>query len=214
MGMFSKMFGTMAQWFHIGGPTSGVRLENSGQSLHVRNSADTAFRRVRQEMAEIAGSNSSGGVVLDAPAGMPGWVTFKLPAADGTAGQFIRTDGLGGLSFANAQSNADLTEVTAFTQASASPLTLFTPPAGAYIKDVIVRVSAAAAGGSPTLSVGISGTPAAYMDTIDNDLKSANEYSVPQWTAVGGSPAAIIATIVASAQTFSGEIAVVYGIPS
>lgn len=214
MGMFSKMLGTMSQFFHIGGPSAGVRLRNSGQSLWIRNAADSAYRRVRAEMAEIAGSNSSGGVILDVPASMGAWITFKLPAADGVAGQFLRTDGLGGLTFASAQSNADLTEVTAFSQASASPLTLFTPPANAYIKDVIVRVTSAAAGGSPTLSVGVSGTPALYMDAADNDLKSANEYSAPQWLAVGASPVPIIATIVVSAQTFAGEIAVVYGIPS
>ena len=46
--------------------------------------------------------SSSGSVAIDAPASTTSGAdtTFKLPVADGTAGQVLKTDGNGALSFA------------------------------------------------------------------------------------------------------------------
>lgn len=71
---------------------------------------------VYTQSVEVLGTTSSGGysrfyedadngtnyVQLQAPDSVTSNVTFKLPAADGTSGQVIQTDGSGNLSFATA----------------------------------------------------------------------------------------------------------------
>lgn len=94
----------------------------------------------------------------------------------------------------------------AFTQATTSPATIFTPENGEIVTEVIVEVTTAAGGGSPTLAIGVSGTTGAYMATTENNLKEVGVYDVEPM--VVNSAAAIIATIVVSAQTFVGKITV------
>lgn len=71
---------------------------------------------------DISGSSglNNGRVRLAGPSGMTSTVTFTLPAADGTPGQFLSTDGSGNLSFATGGTgtgdnlaNADLTQTAA-----------------------------------------------------------------------------------------------------
>jgi hypothetical protein len=53
-----------------------------------------------QSDLRFADSDSSHYIALQAPAAIPSNVTLTLPAADGTSGQFLSTDGSGTLSFA------------------------------------------------------------------------------------------------------------------
>lgn len=99
----------------------------------------------------------------------------------------------------------------AFTQATSSPLTIVTPTNGEIVRKVIVEVTTAATAGSPTISVGVSGTTNAYMDTTENNLKEVGVYEVEPM--VSNSAAAVIATIVVSAQTFVGKVTVIFGLP-
>lgn len=101
-------------------------------------------------------------------------------------------------------------KTASFTQATSSPLTIFTPPANARLSKLVVKVDTAASGGSPTLSIGVSGTVARDMDTTENNLKATGIYEVAPFTDVGSSPAAVIVTIVPDAQTFTGRIWVYY----
>lgn len=209
----SAVLGTMRNLFQIGGP-SGPALKNNAGVLDVRNAADSAWVDLEAKSIKVLGTNGVTGVKLASPSGLGASLTLTLPNSVGGAGQFLQGDGSGGLNWAAAQSNADLTDVTAITQASASPLAMFTPPANAIIREIWINVTVAAAGGSPTLSIGVTGTPALYVATGDLDLKSANLYVVPVFASVGASPAQLIATIVASAQTFSADIYVIYTNPS
>jgi len=99
----------------------------------------------------------------------------------------------------------------AFTQATSSPITIVTPTNGEIVRKVIVEVTTAAAAGSPTISVGVSGTVEAYMAAAENNLKEVGVYEVEPM--VSNAAAAIIATIVVSAQTFVGKVTVVFGLP-
>jgi len=56
--------------------------------------------------------SSSGSVALDAPASTTGGanIEFKLPVADGSAGQYMKTDGSGNLAFATLPAAGGITE--------------------------------------------------------------------------------------------------------
>lgn len=68
--------------------------------------------------------NSNAGVITLKP-GVSGTVTFALPIADGTAGQFIRTDGAGTLSFGAGSigANAVVLGLIETTTITATPFT-------------------------------------------------------------------------------------------
>lgn len=203
--------GTLLDYFRIG---AGVRLKNVTGRLDVRNAGDTAYiEAVALKYRLPSGANF---LTLETPA-LTGNSTFIFPVATAaggapSAGQAIIFDGTKHV-YSAVASNAELTVVEAFNQGTASPLTVFNAPANAVIKKVTVKVLTAAAGGSPTLSVGITGTPAAYMTTTENSLREVANYEVEPHISVGASAIDVIATIVASSQTFTGEIHVTYALP-
>ena len=73
--------------------------------------------------------STAGSVALDAPASTTGNadINFKLPVADGSAGQALKTDGSGNLGFANfgkllqVVSNSTQTRTTCLLYTSPSP---------------------------------------------------------------------------------------------
>ena len=66
--------------------------------------------------------STAGSVALDAPASTTGNadITFKLPIADGTAGQVLQTDGSGNLSWVSNNSGLVKLETKEVTEANAS----------------------------------------------------------------------------------------------
>lgn len=101
-----------------------------------------------------------------------------------------------------------------FSQATSSPYVLLNPPDNSIIVKIACIVDTPASGGSPTLSIGISGTVDRDFKTTDNDLKTAGIYLYEPYTVCGVSGAPILLTIVPSAQTFSGRIYLWYSISS
>ena len=58
-------------------------------------------------MSELNLTHSNGNQVkLTTPDTLSGDKTFKLPGADGSSGQFLKTDGSGGLSFGSVPASA------------------------------------------------------------------------------------------------------------
>ena len=177
----------------------------------VRNGADSANASVQTAGVEISDPGSGNVVSLTAPT-LGGNVSLVLPDSDGSPGEFLQTNGTGTLSWASSSSNADITDSTAFDQTSGT-LAMFTPPANALIRRVTAVVDSAAGGGSPTLKIGVSGTLDKYMETGHNDLKNAGIYeTIPEIQETTALP--IIATVVASSQTFSGRLYVTYAVPA
>jgi|WetSurMetagenome_2_1015567.scaffolds.fasta_scaffold06367_4 hypothetical protein len=208
----SDFIGTLRDYIRIG--ASGFRFKNSSGVAEIKNSGDTAYAQMNASTFGVAGSNASNKVTLTAPAALGGNVAFVLPAAHGSSGQVLSdTDGNGTLGFVAPSSNGVLTQSENFSQADTT-VTIFTPPANSVIQRVSVKVASAASGGSPTLCIGVSGTTARDMATTENDLKVAGIYEVKPMTDVTASPVAIIATVVANAQTFSGTITVEYANPA
>lgn len=206
----SDAVGTLASYFKI----NTVRLKDSSNILQVRDSADSAFAKLDAHTVGLQGSNATYQVSLTAPAGLGADLDLTLPATDGTNGQVIKTNGSGALSFTDSVSNAELCQELAFTEATSSPATIFTPPDNALITRCQIQVTAAAAGGSPTVSIGISGDADRDMDELEVNLLTAALYEVQPMTDVGGTPGAIILTITVDGQTFTGEARVWYVIPA
>ena len=184
-GLFSDLWGTTKAYFKIGG-TTGVRLKNSAGDLLVRNTGDSADAAITTSKVNIsgdvldlnsdaAGSGADWKFTLQRPsAGMTAAVTLTLPIDDGTAGQVLSTDGVGVLSWASAGSTAlaDKLDTTSLAFGTASPVAMFSTGA-ADIVDYIDIVIDTAFDGTPSLSIGITGTTSKYASTTDVDLTAA-----------------------------------------
>ena len=102
-------------------------------------------------MSKISLKHSGGNVVsLNSPTNAPGAadVAFKLPNADGSAGQFMKTDGSGNLAFAAAGGG----KLVNYASTSLTSANGFSVGQGAYSSDAIT-VSYAAASSSNKLLI-------------------------------------------------------------
>lgn len=212
MSIIADLLGTFSAYFRVG--KSGFRLSNSSGTCNVENAGGTAKAPLGAHTVNLHGANATYKVTVTAPSGLGGDVDLVLPDSDGSPGQVMVTDGSGNLSFTDGISNGELCQEESFTQASSSPVTIFTPPDNAVITRVQIEVSVAAAGGTPTVSVGISGDEDRDMDEDHSDVLTAAIYEVSPMTAIGESAAAIILTIVADGQTFTGKVRVWYVVPA
>ena len=78
-------------------------FSTAGQErIRVEANAFTIFQNGQIRFSESS-SNGSNFVGLQAPSSVSSNVTFRLPAADGNAGEFLKTDGSGNLSFSIVQ---------------------------------------------------------------------------------------------------------------
>lgn len=185
MGIFIDLLGSTRAYFKIGG-TTGVRLKNSSGNLLVRNTGDSADSELTASKLNVSGnvieinSDAAGSgadwkyTVQRAASGMTADVSLTLPPDDGTSGQVMVTDGSGVLSWASAASTslADKVDSTSLAFGTSSPAAMFTTGA-ADIIDYIDIVIDTAFDGTPTMSVGITGTASKYMTTSDVDLTAA-----------------------------------------
>jgi hypothetical protein len=187
-----------------------TRIDGTAAVLNAMNAGGTADIPVKTSEARISGPSPStvNYVGLTAPAGQASSPTFVLPGADGATGQFLQTDGSFNLAFATAMAYAEMVNETAFTNTDTT-LALFTPAANALITKCQIEVSTTTAAGSPTISIGVAGTVARDMATTESDLKTVGLYEVYSNT-VTTTSLAMIATVVASAQTFTGFVRVWY----
>lgn len=227
-GLFSDLWGTTKAYFKIGG-TTGVRLKNSTGDLLVRNTGDSADAAITTSKVNISGdvidlnSDAAGAgadwkFTLQRPAsGMTAAVVLTLPVDDGTAGQVLSTDGSGALSWASAGSTslADKLDTTSLAFGTASPVAMFTTGA-ADIVDYIDIVIDTAFNGTPSLSIGISGTTSKYSSTTDVDLTAAAGTVFTVHPGLGAQGAeALIATYVAGGATAgAARIIVHYATPA
>lgn len=184
MGYFSDLFGTVRSTFKLG--ITGVLLKNSAGNLQVRNNADNADANITtlkllnssdalQLNSSATQSAASWRYDLARPAaGMSANQTLTMPAGLGTAGQAIVTDGAGNLSYASTASTASLDHIdtTSLAFGTASPLAMFSTGAADIIDEVEIIVDTAF-NGTPSLSIGITGTTSKYMSATDIDLTAA-----------------------------------------
>lgn len=227
-GLFSDLFGTTKVFFKIGG-TTGVRLKNSAGDLLVRNTGDTADSAVTASKVNVSGdvvdinSDAAGAAAdwkytLQRPAtGMTAAVVLTLPIDDGTAGQVLRTDGVGVLSWVSAADTAlaDKLDTTSLAFGTASPVAMFTTGAADVI-DYITVVVDTAFNGTPTMSVGIAGTTSKYLGTTDVDLTTvaATVFHVHPGLGAQGAESLITTYVAGGATAGAARIIVHYASPA
>ena len=204
---FSDLERTLSTFFRIG----TIRIKDVAGVVHLRNAADSGFVDGIMARTKIMGTNSANGVILAAPGSMSNNLTLTLPPADGATGQMLGTNGAGTLGWFDATAGAPKVDEEAFTQATASPLAIFTPAAGEVIVQAEIEITVNGAGGAPTLALGISTLTGAIVATTEVDLLEIGTYIKLPYYICTGVP--IIATIVASGQTFSGKIRITHATP-
>lgn len=228
MGKFLDLLGTSLAKLQIG--IGGVNLKNSSGNLLVRNPADNADASLTASTVNVSGnsfvinsdaaaSGSDYSITIARPtSGMSASYTLTLPVDDGSANYVLQTDGNGVTSWvANSGATNQLaTDTTSLAFGSSSTVSMFTLPANAVVQAVRVIIDTAF-NGTPSLSVGISGTTSKYLSSTQVDLTGAAQsiYEAYPGRASVGTTEAIIATYSAgSASAGAARIEVDYTIPS
>ena len=225
MSKFSDLLGTSLSYFRIG--LTGPRIKNNSGTIEAKNAADNGFVGVKASTLQATGNT----IELNANAaatgtdykytiarpntGMSSAVTVTFPATTGSAGQVLQTDGTGILSYVSAGSTASCqtTDTTSIAFGSTSPITMFTLPINAVVNNVRVIVDTAFSG-TPSLSIGITGTTSKYMAANQMDLAVIGVYEAYPGLAALGTTDAIIATYSAGAAAAgAGRIEIDYSVP-
>ena len=227
MSRFSDLLGTVGAYFKLG--ISGVRLKNSSGNLLIRNTGDSADAEVTASKVNVSGndlvlnSDAAGSgadwlYTLTRPgSGMTAAVALTLPVDDGTPNQVLKTDGSGALSWTSAAdtSACDKVDTTSLAFGTSSPLSLFSTGAADVITKIQIIIDTAF-DGTPSLSIGISGTTSKYMASTAVDLTAAAATIFEVHPGLGAQGAeALIATYSAGgAAAGAARILVYYGTPS
>ena len=227
MSLFSDLLGTVGGYFKIG--LSGVRLKNNSGNLVVRNTGDSADAEVTASKINVsgdaivinsdaAGSGADWSYTLNRPAtGMSGTVSLTLPVEDGSPSQVLSTDGSGVLSWVTAASTSQLLslDTTSLAHGSGGTVSMFTLPANAVVEYVAVIVDTAF-DGTPSMSVGLSGSASKYLASTQVDLTTAAKTI---FRVHPGEPASVstealeIAYTAGGATTGAARVIVAYAVP-
>lgn len=219
--------GTSLSYFRVG--LTGPRLKDVSGVLTVRNAGDSADAQLTVSKINISGdsfdlNSDAAGTGADwkitfarPTSGMTAHVNYTLPVDDGTPSQVLSTDGSGVLSWISASSTASCVKMKTTTLGfgSASPVTLMSTGAGDIIEKIQIIIDTAF-NGTPSVSIGISGTTSKYMPSTAVDLTQVAttifEYH-PGLAAQGAE--SLIATYAAnSASAGSARIIIFYGTPA
>lgn len=228
MGWFTDLLGTTRAYFKIGG-TTGVRLKNNSGNLEVRNTGDSADAAVTTSKVNIsgdvidinsdaAGSGADWKYTLQRPAsGMTAAVTLTLPPDDGTSGQVLQTDGSGVLTWVSAGATglALKMDTTSLAFGASSPVSMMTTGAADIIDHIDVIIDTPF-DGTPSASVGISGTTSKYMAATDLDLTAAagTVFTVHPGLDAAGAESLIITYSAGGASAGAARFIVFYGTPA
>lgn len=225
MSKWSDLVGTLRSGLKLG--LTGVFLKNSSGNLRVRNNADGADAEVTAAKANITGKD----IVLDADgdaltlsgnALQSGALQIIAPAAKGTDGQVLRqkagtSSGVIELEWASAgdTSSAAKIDTTTIAFGSSSPVEMFSTSAANIIEKVQVVIDTAF-NGTPSLSIGIAGTPSKYMGATDIDLTAAagTVFEVTPGLPAAGAEALIATYAAGGASAGSARVLVTYATPT
>jgi DNA/RNA endonuclease YhcR with UshA esterase domain len=227
-GVWPNLLGTSETKLGIG--FTGPKLKNTAGNLVVRNAGDSADANVTAAKVSASGNSmewnsdatSAGSdwmyTISRPAAGMTAAVSLTLPVDDGTANQVLQTDGTGTLSWATSSDTSScLTQnSTSMAFGSSSPTTLFTLPANAVIDKVSIIVDTAY-NGTPSISVGITGTASKYVGSTQVDLTAApgTRFDIHNSLDGVGTTEALIATYSAGGATAgASRVIVSYSVPA
>lgn len=169
----SDLGGTLRNFFRIG--TTG--LKNESGEIVARNKDDDADVAMIARSLKVRDPTTGHVVTITVPDNhlTGGSLTINLPPDSGSTNQALLTDGDGNLSWGSVATgeNALKSDEEVITHASGATTTMFTPPEGALIHRVKVSVEEAF-DETPTLTVGVDGTTARYMQATQNELGEAD----------------------------------------
>lgn len=226
--IWQDLLGTTKAAFRIG--FGGPRLKNVSGNLAIRNPGDSADAEGTMSKLNVsgnsldinsdaAGSGADWKYTLQRPSsGMGAAVTLTLPVDDGSPDQVLKTDGNGVTSWTSAAATDadDKIDTTTLAFDSTSPVAMFTLPATAIIDKIQIIIDTAF-DGTPSASVGISGTVSKYAPSTDIDLTEVAGTVIelhPGVAAPVGTEALIITYAAGSATVGSARFLVFYAIPS
>lgn len=191
---------------------SGPILKVTSGNFEITNAAGTADVSLTALTLNLSGT--VGQIVLNAAATESGasWKTviqnatsgqtidwtLSLPPTAGSPGQVLQTDGSGNSTWASAASTtACLTYVTHTIHFNdTSPEAFFTLPANATVREIDINVTTVWNGTSPSISLGVSGTPSKFMPSTNVDLTVVGGYTTTacKYLATVGTTQALIIT--------------------
>lgn len=227
MSLVLDLIATSSSFLKIGLGSTALRLKNNSGALVLRNNGDTADADltvnkmsisgdVAEWNSDAAGSGADWKYTIQRPSsGMTAAVTLTLPVDDGTPGQILSTDGSGVLSWVSAGSTASSLKLdtTSLAFGSTSPVAMFSTGAADIIEYIDVFVDTAF-NGTPSMSVGISGTTSKYMPATAVDLTTAGQYRYHPAVAAAGAEALIITYSAGGASAGAARVVVHYATPS
>ena len=226
-GMFSNILGTLSSFFQIGG-TGGPALKNSSGTIQARNAADSAFADVSAKVLkandpDIILDADGNALTLSRNASQSGALQIIFPPAKATDGQVLAQkagSGSGVVEFefvsAADTSSCTKTDTTSLAYNATSPVTMFTLPANAVVEKIRVVIDTQF-NGTPSMSVGISGTTSKYAGSTDVDLTAPAETQFVIWCAktAASSPEALIITYSqGGASAGAARVLVDYNVPT
>lgn len=231
-GRFIDLLGTIFTKFQVG--IGGPQLKNSSGTLEVRNAGDSAYAQMRMILAAITGDSivlneqalaagSSWKFTVSRPgSGMTHDLTMVLPSGDPSVGQALTVAGFAGnvitLQWTTIASGSEklVVDTTSLAFGSTSPVAMFTAPANAVhtLYQVIIDT---AFNGTPSVSIGVSGTTAKYVpsNAVDLTASAGTVFEYAPGVAATGSTENIIATYSAGgASAGAARILAYYSIPA
>jgi hypothetical protein len=157
----------------------GVLLKDTVVTANTVKASGTASSQGKVEFFEDT-DNGTNFVALQAPAAIAADVTFTLPAADGTSGQAIQTDGSGTLSFAtiSASPGGSTTQVQ-FNNAGA-----FGGISGVTTDGTRMTASTTIGVGGATPSTSGSGISFPATASASTNANTLDDYEEGTWTPV------------------------------
>lgn len=231
-GSWKDLIGTVLGKIQLG--IGGPFVKGNSGVVEARNAADAAYASLRAALfatygddfelnAGAAGSGDDWKMSIRRPStGMTHALIFVMPDGDPAPGQALTVASLVGdvvtFEYTTIAAGTDkiVVDTTSLAFGSSSPVSMFTLPANAVVLEVKVIIDTTF-DGTPSMSVGISGTTSKYMSSTHVDLKAAagTSFSVSPNVAASGSTEALIITYSAgSATAGAARVLVSYCIPS
>lgn len=232
MGVWKDLLGTVRNRFQLG--LGGPSVKGNAGVVEARNAADSAYAAVAALLfqtygndfelnAGAAGAGADWVFTLRRPStGMTHDLVVVMPSGDPAVGQALTVASFAGdvitLEWTTVAGGTDkvVVDTTTVGFGSSSPVAMFTKPANAVVlfEKVVIDTPF---DGTPTLSIGITGTTSKYMPSTAVDLTAAAatifDYE-PGLPAEAGTEAMIATFAGGGATVGSARILTAYVIPS
>lgn len=231
-GRFADLLGTLYTKFQLG--IGGPQIKAASGVIEARNAADAAYATIRAALfatygddfelnSGAAGSGADWKMTFKRPStGMTHALNITWPSADPSVGQALTIASFSGdnivLQWTAIAGGAEkiVVDTTSLAFGTSSPLTMYTAPASA-VHTMFQVIIDTAFDGTPTMSIGITGTASKYVGTgsIDLTAPAGTIFEVCPGVAAPGGTENIIATYSAGGATAgAARILGYYAVPS